>query len=139
MDFWDCVKHVWADGFLGQGVVVLLFLAIAFAIVLVVGLVFSFIDSIGIACVSGQSVVKKKSFERHSAQTTMILVGKVLVPQTRPAYTSYYIHLRTEGEDIVTSVQQETYEMLSEGQDVTVIYGRGRFSKAIIVQSIVPR
>lgn len=90
-------------------------------------LAFTFVDSVGIT--STKTTIATVEVKRVvPAYTTIILVGKVTVPQYHPE--SYRLHFKIDGENISFTVERKFFDDVNVGDGIEVDYGFGRLSNS---------
>ncbi len=96
------------------------------------------IDKTGIeATKTTTTEVTKKWYEPPMTTSTFVMHGKMLVPITHRKPEAYKIGFVLEGKERSLKVQIEMYNQLTVGQQVTVEYGFGRFSKEPYATKVV--
>lgn len=97
------------------------------AVGLVVLLVVVLVDSVGITPTKTATVVVETK-QVVPAYTTIILMGKIIVPQHHPE--SYRLHFNIEGEELSSMVEKEFFDGIRVGDRIEVDYGFGRLSNS---------
>ncbi|HBP00536.1 TPA: hypothetical protein DD617_05125 [Candidatus Uhrbacteria bacterium] len=60
------------------------------------------------------------------AHTSIILVGKVMIPQSYPE--SYRLHFKIDGKEVFSPIEKKFFNEVNVGDKVEVDYGFGRLS-----------
>lgn len=68
--------------------------------------------------------------------TTMMVVGKTVIPHTIHHQTEYYIRFVVLGVALEMSVEKRFFDVVDAGDEIEVTYGIGRLSKEIFPMSI---
>ena len=113
-------------------------LVILFGVIgcVLLGLLFFSIDSAFIPTQHGTAIIIEKEFTEAHTTTTMMLVGKVMIPQTMYHDDEYTLHVRRNNEEDSIDVEKSFYDAKNIGQEVPITYGRGRISGKFYVKSI---
>lgn len=104
---------------------------IALLMLVLVGLLgvlgYALVDSVGITpAKTAVTVVEVKQVV--PAYTTVILTGKVTVPQYHPE--SYQLHFMIDGEKFSPTVEKRFFDDVNVGDRIEVDYGFGRLSNS---------
>jgi hypothetical protein len=131
----DMVRDMWSGGWLGR-FILLLFIAVAALLLwIVVTFLFWAIDSWFCPLRDGRATVIEKCYSEAYTTTTMVMVGKIFVPQTNHHPESWSLDLQLEdGRCGSFECDQDTWDRIERGTSVTVAYKEGRISNDIYVE-----
>ncbi|MBY0537797.1 hypothetical protein K2P47_00175 [Patescibacteria group bacterium] len=123
-DLWDDLVGSGTD-LLDRCLALLMFLVIGLGAVLVFFLGYLLIDWIGITSTySAVTAVEMKQI--HSSYTTLMPVGKLMIPQYHPE--SYSIYFSITNELVSSYVTRSFFTTVDIGDQIQVEYGFGRLS-----------
>ena len=129
-------KDIFTDG-IGSAIIGILLLSCIVGVLFILGLIgYRVIDSRGLAEQSTTAVVKYHQYSASYPTTHMVMIGKVMVPQTTITPEEYSIYFAFDDTGAWGSFPKGVYESYVDGEKCNVTYKIGRFSGDIYIASI---
>ena len=116
-------------GFLDYLILAFIGLCVLIVVAIFGMLAFLGIDSVGVKYELTPATVAERTFTPAHTTTRMIMVGKVLVPQTIHHPNSWSIEIRLDGEKVVgCPASQDQYNATHKGDGIEAYVKTGRLS-----------
>jgi hypothetical protein len=133
----ETIREIWGDGWTGRLAILAIALAAALSLLLISTFLFWIVDSSFLPVLNGDGTVTRKLHSDAHSTTTMILMGKTMLPQTisYPESWSLVIKLK-DGCEGSFECDQDTWTRIKEGTNVSVAYRKGRISNDIYVKNM---
>jgi hypothetical protein len=114
----------------------LLLLLMVVVVALLTWLAYVLVDQVNVTATrSTVSVIEEKHVIPGHTATTLIPMGKVLMPITSYQAATYHLEYQIEGRVIDSSVEKPFYDQAHVGDRMRVEYGRGRLSGSSVPTS----
>ena len=142
-DMWEMISEMIGDiprmllsgDWLEKIVAVLFLVALIVAVLLIIWFLYWAIDSWFRPEYRGEGIVANKTFTPAHSTIYMMMVGKIMIPQTTYHPDSWDIAIRiNDGRIGSVGVTQGTYLSLKDGNKVDIIYTCGRLSGGIYIK-----
>ncbi len=126
------IVYIWGEGFFGKILALLFVLTIGTLLFLISWGIFVAADSWYVSNKIGNAVVVDKS--HHSAYTSVISTGKIVVPVYHPERWS--IGLAKDGLMDDVDVSKKSYDSINLKETYEITYRVGRLSSDMYIESI---
>jgi hypothetical protein len=104
--------------------------------IMIAAWIFVFINGVGVKLKKGLVIITSKDTRETTAWVVFhfngIGLGQPIVPVRGSPF--YIIYSELEGREVQSAVSRDTYERLSQGEQVQVSYKQARITKAIFIE-----